>query len=280
MSASPESAQAPATTQRQTPAVAPKKLTIRQQLEGPAFLAEVAKALPKHLTPERFIRIAVTTLTKTPKLLECDQHSLFGCLLTCSQLGIEPDGRRAHLIPYGKLCQLIIDYKGMVELALRAGGVSNIHADVVCENDIFEADTGRVSHKVNYKAPRGKVYAAFCIVRFKDGGEKAEVMTLDEIEAIRARSRAGKSGPWVTDWNEMAKKTVARRVFKWVPLSPEIRDVVEAGDDVIDIPSDRGASRSVARAEPINPFELPPPSEEPAGTDSATSSSNEEGSKS
>lgn len=250
---------------------APKKLTVRQQLESPAFIAEVSKALPKHLTPERFIRVAITTLTKTPKLADCDQHSLFGALLTCSQLGIEPDGRRAHLIPYGKQCQLIIDYKGMVELALRGGSVSNIHADVVCENDFFETDTGRVSHKVNYRSARGKVYAAYCIVRFKDGGEKAEVMTRDEIEDIRKRSRAGGSGPWVTDWNEMAKKTVARRVFKWVPLSPEIRDVVEAGDDVIDIPGK--VERTVARGEPINPFELPPPMDESPSESGSVSTS-------
>lgn len=226
--------------------------TIRGMLEHPDFQAQIAKALPKHLTPDRQIRIALTALTRTPKLADCTPASVCLALLNLSAMGLEPDGRRAHLIPYGKECQLVIDYKGLAELAMRSGTVSNIHADVVCDNDQFEADTGRVSHKVNYKEPRGKVYAAYCLIRFKDRSEKAEVMGLEEVEAIRKRSKAGQSGPWVTDFNEMAKKTAARRAFKWVPLSPEIRDAVEKDSDVIDIPSS-----PAARSEPLNPFPIP-----------------------
>ena len=228
--------------------------TLRGWIESPDFQSQIAKALPKHLTADRQIRIALTALTRTPKLMDCTPASVCKCLLDLSAAGLEPDGRRAHLIPFGKECTLVIDYKGLAELAMRSGLVSNIHADVVCENDMFEADTGRVRHRVNYKEPRGKVYAAYCIIRFKDESEKAEVMSVEDIEAIRKRSRAGGSGPWVTDWNEMAKKTVARRAFKWVPLSPEIRDAVEKDSDVIDIPA-----QPVARKEPINPFELPEP---------------------
>lgn len=229
-----------------------KPTTVRGWLESPEFQSQIAKALPKHLTPDRQIRIALTALTRTPKLAECTPASVLKSVLDLSAMGLEPDGRRAHLIPYGKECQLIVDYKGLAELAMRSGTVSNIHADVVCENDFFEADTGRISHKVNYKAPRGEVYAAYCLIRFKDGGEKAEVMTRDEVEAIRSRSRACNNGPWKTDWNEMAKKTAARRAFKWVPLSPEIRDAVEKDADAIEV-----QSSPVARSEPLNPFQLP-----------------------
>ena len=95
---------------------APKN-TIRSLLESDGFRQQIAKALPSHMTPERMIRVAVTTLAKIPKLAECDQTTLFNSLLTCSQLGIEPDGRRAYLIPYGKVCQLIIGWQGLVELA-------------------------------------------------------------------------------------------------------------------------------------------------------------------
>lgn len=226
--------------------------TVRGWIESADFQAQIAKALPRHLTPDRMIRVALTALTRTPKIADCTPASVCKCLLDLSSAGLEPDGRRAHLIPYGKECTVIFDYKGLAELAMRSGQVSNIHADVVCENDKFEADTGRVSHKVDYKNPRGKVYAAYCLIRFKDGSEKAEVMSMDEIEAIRKRCRAGNSGPWVTDFNEMAKKTAARRTFKWVPLSPEIRDVVEKDADVIDVPAS-----PVARSEPINHFQLP-----------------------
>lgn len=218
-------------------------LTIRDRLESDSFKSAVAKALPKHLTPDRFIRVACTAIMKTPKLADCDQASFFNALLTLSQLGIEPDGRRAHLIPFENRkrnvteVQLIIDYKGLVELVMRSGSVSNIHADVVCDNDDFEFDRGELKkHKIDFRAPRGKIYAAYCLVRFKDGSEKCDVMTVDEIEAIRSRSRAGQSGPWVSDWAEMSKKTVFRRLSKWLPLSPEFRDAIEVDEDVpIDI---------------------------------------------
>lgn len=240
-----------------------KALTIRDKLQSEEFKNAVANVLPKHLTPERFVRLAISAFTRIPKLKDCDQATLFGALMTLSQLGLEPDGRRAHLIPFENRkrgvteCQLIIDYKGLVELALRSGAVSNIHADVVCANDLFEYDRGELKHhKVAFDKPRGEVYAAYAICRFKDGGEKCEVMTKDEIEAVRKRSRAGSYGPWTTDWNEMAKKTVFRRLSKWLPLSPEFRDMVEKDDDQLE---ERFAQ---ATATPV--FELiPETTEEP-----------------
>jgi recombination protein RecT len=219
--------------------------TIRDHLEGDAFKRTVAAALPKHLPPDRFIRVALTAMTRTPKLAQCDQASFFQCLLTLSALGLEPDGRRAHLIPFENRkrgvteCQLIVDYKGIVELAMRSGEVSNIHADVVCETDEFEFDRGvLVKHKIDFRKDRGEAYAVYAIARFKDGGEKCEVMTCSDVEAVRQRSRAGNNGPWVTDWREMAKKTVFRRLSKWLPLSSEYRDALDAdADATIDAPS-------------------------------------------
>lgn len=215
--------------------------TIKGLLESDNFKVQVAKALPKHLTPDKFIRVAATAVMKTPLLKECDQVSFFNALLSLSQLGIEPDGRRAHLIPFRNNkrgvteCTLIIDYKGLVELAMRSGTVANIHADVVCENDTFTYDCGEIKeHKINFRKPRGKVYAAYAFCKFKDGTVKAEVMSVEEIEAIKGRSKAGGFGPWVTDWNEMAKKTVFRRLSKWLPLSPEYRDILDHDADTFD----------------------------------------------
>ena len=209
--------------------------TLREIIESDEFKRQMGLALPKHLTPDRMARVAVTLLIKTPALAQCSPASFLLAMMTCSALGLEPDGRRAHLIPYGKDVQLIVDYKGIVELVLRSGQVSKIHADVVCENDHFDVDRGEiVAHKIDYRKPRGEPFAAYSIVRFKDGAEKCEVMTAEEIDAVRSRSRAGKSGPWVTDWREMAKKTVFRRMSKWLPLSAEIRDAVESDDDQFD----------------------------------------------
>ena len=206
--------------------------SIKGLLTGDEFKTQVERALPRHLKPERFIRIALTALTKTPKLQQCTSETFFASLLTLSELGLEPDGRRAHLIPYGRECKVIVDYKGLVELVMRGGNVSNIHADIVCENDVFEYDRGEIkTHKIDFRKPRGEPYAVYAICRFKDGTEKTEVMNREEVEAIRKRSKAGQSGPWVTDWNEMAKKTAFRRLSKWLPLSPEQREALEKDDD-------------------------------------------------
>lgn len=209
-----------------------KQLTIRDHLGSDRFRQQVAAALPKHLTAERFARVALTAINRTPKLMECTQESLFACLLDLSALGLEPDGRRAHLIPYGRTCTLIIDYKGIAELAMRSGAVSSIHADKVCENDDFDYDRGQLTrHKIDFRKPRGDAFAYYALIRLKDGTEKCEVMTNKEIDAIRKRSKSSGSGPWVTDYDEMAKKTVFKRASKWIPLSPEIRDAIQKDDE-------------------------------------------------
>jgi len=220
-------------------------LTIRDHLESESFQKQLATVIPRHCDAERMARIAIMAMNRTPKLKECDQSSFFKCLLDLSMWGLEPDGRRAHLIPFEnrKLgiveCQLIIDYKGLVELAMRSGDIASIHADCVCENDMFKVNLGKVvEHSIDYRKPRGAVHAFWAVVEFKDGGQKFEVMTRDEVEAIRQRSRAGNSGPWMTDYNEMGKKTVFRRLTKWIPLSAEIRDAYDRDSDELAISAD------------------------------------------
>ncbi len=204
--------------------------SVKGWLSSDYFRQQVALTLPKHMTPDRFTRIALTALTRVPKLAECTPESVMKSMMTCSELGLEPDGRRVHLIPYGRECTLIIDYKGLVELARNNGDVSAIHADVVCEKDVFDYHNGEVNHSVNFRDQRGAMYAAYVIITFKDGGKHSEVMTRAEIDAIRKRSKAANNGPWVTDYNEMAKKTVFRRASKWITLSPEIADALERED--------------------------------------------------
>jgi recombination protein RecT len=203
--------------------------TLKQTLTSEAMREQFAKALPSHLSPERFIRIALTALTRTPKLADCTQASLMRCLLDLSALGLEPDGRLAHLIPYGKDCTLIIDYKGMVDLARRSG--VTIRAEVVCEHDDFDWVNGEVTHKVNWRKPRGEVQAVYAEGKTKDGEVQTATMTREEVDAIRKRSKSGGNGPWVTDWAEMAKKTAVRRLAKMLPLSPEFRDALDKDDD-------------------------------------------------
>ncbi len=210
-----------------------KKAEVVLKIESPQFIEEVAKVLPKHLTPQRLSRIAVTAIMKNPDLLKCSVPSIMNSLMICAQAGLEPDGRMAHLIPYGNVCQLIFDWKGMVSLALR-NGYEVVYGDKVCEGDTFDARVvdgiKKINHSINYRQPRGEAYAYYTVCQ-NDGHIDFEIMTKDEVEAIRERSRAKNAGPWRSDYDEMAKKTVIRRMSKRWDLMPEIRDVINADDD-------------------------------------------------
>ena len=174
-----------------------KPRTLEGILQSPRAGEQFAKALPEHLTPDRFVRVALTCVRKNPKLKECTQESVFNALLNLSAMGLEPDGRRAHLIPYGRECTLIVDYKGLVELVRRSGDVAEIHTDVVCAGDIFEHNKGRIErHTFDLQEKRGEPYAAYAEVTFKGGGEQAVIMSFDEIEAIRKASRGANQSPW------------------------------------------------------------------------------------
>ena len=110
---------------------------------------------------------------------------------------------------------------------MRTGNVSSVHADIVSDNDIFAYNCGDIEkHVIDFKQERGNMYAVYCIIQFKDGTKKTEVMSKLEVDKIKARSRAGSSGPWVSDYNEMAKKTVFKRCSKWVQLSAEVIDAI------------------------------------------------------
>lgn len=231
--------------------LATQRKDIRDWITG--MKDQFALALPRLLTPERFLRVALTCLNKNPKLANCTRDSLLACLLDCAALGIEPDGRRAHLIPYGDKCTLIIDYKGIAELVRRSGEVSDLHSDVICEQDDFDYMFGTGSflrHKINIRKPRGAVVGAYSYVKLKDGAESFDVMGVDEIETVRKRSRAANNGPWVTDKAEMQKKTVFRRHSKWLPLSPELRDQLEKDDEPL-TEQERFASARPVEATPI-----------------------------
>lgn len=219
---------------------------IRALFDDDYFKKQVADALPKICSPERFLRISLTAMMRTPHLAECDEASFIQCMLMLSQYGLEPDGRNAHLIPYynsnRKLyeCTMQIDYKGFVELAMRSGQVATIHADLVRDADEFEYDIGVITrHRPNFRKPRGEWYAVYCLVTFKDGSKKSDVMGRDEVLAIRNRSQSWKAleakristCPWLTDEGEMSKKTVFKRLSKWISLSPEFRDAVQRDNE-------------------------------------------------
>ena len=207
--------------------------TIRELLQGEDFRRQIALVLPKHLTPQRFIRVALNATLKTPKLLDCSRESLFKCLLELSAIGLEPDNKRAYLVPFGKECTLIIGYQGIAELVRRSGEVAKIEAHEVCERDEFDfrfGTRGILDHKPSLWN-RGKIIAVYSFVTLKDRTESFDVMGIEEIEKVRRRSKTPDAGPWVTDFAEMAKKTIFRRHSKFLPLSGETREAIEKDDE-------------------------------------------------
>lgn len=186
----------------------------------------IAQLVPKHLEPERLMRVAVNCVSKTPGLQKCSPTSLLQSVLVAAELGLEPGGALGHLylVPFGTVCTPVIGYRGLVELARRSGEVVSVRAVVVREKDRFRMAEGleqTIDHEPFLDGDAGPLKYVYCVVKLKEGGYIVEVMSRAQIDAVKARSRSGTSGPWVTDYEEMAKKTVARRCLKWAPLSSE-----------------------------------------------------------
>ena len=222
--------------------VAKRNNTIMTLLE--TYKDQIARALPRHLSVDRMVRIAMTEIRRTPQLLKADPASLFGAVIQAAQLGLEPGiNGQAYLVPFrngrtGRIeVQFIPGYKGLMDLARRSGKVKKIVARVVREGDEFEYQLGTnefIRH-IPRSGPDAKAVAAYAVAVLEDGTEQFEVMLREEIDRIRQRSKAANSGPWATDYEEMAKKTVARRLCKYLPASVELShavaldEVAEAG---------------------------------------------------
>ena len=203
--------------------------------------SEIKKALPSVITPERFTRIVLSALSTNPKLAQTTPQSFLGAMMTAAQLGLEPNTPlgQAYLIPFknhGVLeCQFQLGYKGLIDLAYRSGEVSVIQAQVVYDNDDFSYSFGlnpELKH-IPAKSDRGDAIAVYAMFRTKDGGYGFEVMSMDDIRAhARKYSKAYGNGPWQTNFEEMAKKTVLKRVLKYAPLKSDfVRGMAQ--DEVI-----------------------------------------------
>ncbi len=193
------------------------------------YSKEIAKALPSVLTPERFSRMAMTAITKTPKLAECSPQSFIGSLLTAAQLGLEPNTPlgQAYLIPFYNSrkriyeCQFQVGYKGMIDLCNRSGEIKNIEAHIVYENDEFEFEYG-LDSKLKHKpcmSDKGAPVWVYALYRLNNGGYGFEVMSVDDCMAHGEKySKAFNNSPWQTNPEEMMKKTVLKKVLKYAPV--------------------------------------------------------------
>lgn len=227
---------------------------------------EIAKALPSVITPERFTRITLSALSSDPKLASTTPKSFLAAMMTAAQLGVEPNTPlgQAYLLPYynkGVLeCQFQLGYKGILDLAYRSGEISVIQAHTVHEKDEFEYELGleaKLRHKPAMK-DRGEPIAFYAVFKTKDGGYGFEVMSVDDVRSHAkkySKAYASSFSPWSTNFEEMGKKTVLKRVLKYAPLKSDFARQM-ASDETIkhDLAADMGDVHSepiIIEAEPV-----------------------------
>ena len=241
---------------------------------------KIAAVMPKHMSADRLFQLAVSAYNQDPKLAECSVQSMLSCVMKCGALGLEPsavDGLgRAYILPYrnGKTrtyeATFILGYKGIIDLARRSGQIKTIHAQAVYEGDEFdnwEDDTGQ---KFKFRPGKGehtpdKLTDVYLTAHLKDGGFVFEHMNRAEVDAVRARSKAKDTGPWATDFEAMALKSVVRRAARWLPMSVEAQTAVAADETT---PDYSGVLAPVVPVEPVPAIVEPVEDETP--TESAT----------
>ena len=197
----------------------------------------ISALLPKHLNPEKLIRFALIAVQRQPELMECSSTSILNCVIKASELGIETIGPGGiWLVPFKnkhtghKEATPIIDYRALMALARRSKEVANIDVGAVYEKDQFDYQQGTntsILHKRHLGKDRGEILCFYAYAKLANGEVKAEIMGKDEVDAIRKRSKASADGPWVTDYVQMGKKTVIKRLCNYLPLNEYVIQAIE-----------------------------------------------------
>ena len=222
-----------------------------------ALAPEIKKALPSVITPERFTRMTLSALSVNPKLGACTPKSFLGAMMSAAQLGLEPNTPlgQAYLIPRKNKgvdeAVFELGYKGLIDLAYRSGEVEIVQAQVVYANDTFECQFGLDPKLVHVPADhdRGEPVKVYALFKTKNGGYGFDVMSMDDIRAHAkkySQSYDSSFSPWTTSFEEMAKKTVLKRVLKYAPLKSEFVKAVaqdetiktEISDDMYLVPNE------------------------------------------
>lgn len=218
---------------------------VREQFEGRQ--SEFASALPAHIPVERFVRVVMTAIQINPQLLDAPRVELFNAAMKAAQDGLLPDGRDGALVCRPGRNGVSVTWQPMIggirKKARNSGEIATWDAHVVYGNDHFQfqlGDAPQVNHSYDLRADRGEPIGAYSVAVMKDGSKSYEVMSVSDINAIRDTSdawkafKAGKikSTPWATHWGEMARKTVARRHAKVLPMSTDLDDLIRRDDEL------------------------------------------------
>lgn len=239
-----------------------------KQLTAKPMLERISKLLPgtAEFDANRFASIALNLVRNTPDLLNCDRDSLFLALYDAAQSGLPPDGvlGQCYIIPFKGQAMFILGYRGMVTLALNSGMVKELSASEVRARDFFEVIEGTAAsivHRPNYmvsSGDRGPIVAFYAVARMTNGGTAFEVMAKDEVDTIRERAPGKNSPAWRDNYGEMGKKTVCRRLSKWLPQSvqryTQAEEHFEARGEVVNLDqSGYSEVQQPALAKPVEP---------------------------
>jgi recombination protein RecT len=212
---------------------------LRYQLETMAKQFEAV--LPQHIPVQRFVRVVVTAIQNNPDLLNADRRSLFNSAMKAAEDGLLPDGRDGAMVCFkdkrrGLVAQWMPMIGGLRKKVRQSGEIATWETHVVHQRDRFRyrlGDDPMIEHEPALDDP-GPLIAAYSIARLKSGELSREIMSRAQIEDVRAHSRASAQGPWTTWYEEMARKTVARRHAKVLPMSTDLEDVVHRDDALFD----------------------------------------------
>lgn len=234
---------------------------------------QLEAALPKHIPVERFQRVVMTAVQNAPDLLDCDRRSLFNSAMKCAQDGLLPDGREAALVKFKNQVQYFPMVFGLQKKARNSGEVSSILARDVQANDEFDYWVDEDGEHLTYRPSIDRtdiknadealqlVRAVFALAKLKDGTIMVEVMSVQQVERIRAISKASREdSPWLVWWGEMAKKTAIRRLSKRLPMSSDLDDLIRRDDELYDLKQEvEPRSLDLSQQAPANQLPPPPP---------------------
>lgn len=235
-----------------------QQLTVIDEVRGaitrmqPQFEA----ALPKHVPAERFVRAIVTAVQMNSDLLQADRRTLFSAAMRAAEQGLLPNGREGAIVTFGGKAQFMSMIGGILKLVRNSGELASIDAQVKYKNDKFVYRPGIDTvpqFEPDWFGERGEIEGVYAVAVMKDGAAYVEIMSKKQVEQVRSVSRSGSSGPWKIWWDEMARKTVLRRLAKRLPLSTDLDPSVLHDDD------------DLASAEaPAAPAYAPAPANDPA----------------
>lgn len=235
-----------------------KVSNVKELLMNDMAKQQLATVAASQMKPERMMRLIANAARTTPKLMQCDPMSLLGGLMQCASLGLEPNTvlGHAYLIPFDNNrkvrdpdtgreqwkkiteVQLVVGYKGLIDLARRSGHITSLSANIhYSDDELWEYEEGTEStlrHRPG--SQEGKKLHAYAIAKFKDGGHAYVVLPWAKVMKIRDGSQGWQSAvkfgktensPWAKHEDEMAKKTAIRALAKYLPLSIEFMDAVQ-----------------------------------------------------